>query len=154
PGKFSTMLVVVSNPPGMVPVSTSGLRLARAAYNAAVNPAQPVPMMTTFSIERAKGRGWRESWQGSVPLRAFRCATKRAQGKMTHQPLALSGNDLIKPLILSHGLGSMPAVQAPEEEPEEKRAAAVHAQGVAEFVKAAGVVGGVDGHVATQKQVG
>ena len=30
PGKFSTILVVVSSPPGMAPVSTSGSRLARA----------------------------------------------------------------------------------------------------------------------------
>ena len=30
PGKFSTMLVVVSKPPGIAPVNTSGSRLARA----------------------------------------------------------------------------------------------------------------------------
>src|ERR1700722_1117785 len=29
---------------------TSGLRLARAVYSAAVHPAQPEPMMTTFFI--------------------------------------------------------------------------------------------------------
>ena len=50
PGKFSTILVVVSNPPGMAPVSTTGLSWARAVYKAAVSPAQPEPMMTTFSI--------------------------------------------------------------------------------------------------------
>src|ERR1700677_2839721 len=49
PGKFSTSLVVVSCPPGSGPSMTSGPRLARAAYTAAVRPAQPVPMMTTFS---------------------------------------------------------------------------------------------------------
>ena len=31
PGKFSTVLVVVSKPPGMVPVTTKGERLERAA---------------------------------------------------------------------------------------------------------------------------
>ena len=30
PGKFSTMLVVVSKPPGCWPVSTSGFKFARA----------------------------------------------------------------------------------------------------------------------------
>src|SRR5881628_3888807 len=44
------MLVVVSSPPGWAPVSNSGLRFARAVYNAAVQPAQPEPMMTTFSM--------------------------------------------------------------------------------------------------------
>src|SRR5712671_4359402 len=45
------MVVVVSNPPGCLPVNTSGFKLARALYKAAVHPAQPEPMMTTFSIE-------------------------------------------------------------------------------------------------------
>src|SRR5436309_13661125 len=44
------MLVVVSSPPGWAPVSNNGLRFARAVYNAAVQPAQPEPMMTTFSM--------------------------------------------------------------------------------------------------------
>jgi hypothetical protein len=46
--------VVVSNPPGCRPVTTSGFKLALAVYNAAVKPAQPEPMMTTFSINAAK----------------------------------------------------------------------------------------------------
>src|SRR5437016_4858057 len=45
------MVVVVSNPPGCLPVSTSGFKLARALYSAAVHPAQPEPMITTFSIK-------------------------------------------------------------------------------------------------------
>src|SRR5437588_2648443 len=45
------MVVVASNPPGCLPVKTSGFKLARAVYKAAVQPAQPEPMMTTFSIE-------------------------------------------------------------------------------------------------------
>ncbi len=48
------MLVVVSSPPGCWPVSTSGWRLARAVYSAAVQPAQPEPMTMTFSISARK----------------------------------------------------------------------------------------------------
>src|SRR5882724_10160294 len=48
------MVVVVNNPPGCLPVNTSGFKLARALYKAAVHPAQPEPMMTTFSIEPRK----------------------------------------------------------------------------------------------------
>src|SRR5712671_4708003 len=50
PGKFSTRVVSESCPPGSWPSITSGLRLARAAYKAAVWPAHPEPMMTTFRI--------------------------------------------------------------------------------------------------------
>src|SRR5215211_4463886 len=56
------MLVVVSSPPGMRPLRTRGERLARAVYKAAVRPAQPVPIMTTFSIG-AQGRFSARPWQ-------------------------------------------------------------------------------------------
>ena len=46
-GKYD---VVVSNPPGWAPVKRRGLKLARAVYSAAVQPAQPDPMITTFSM--------------------------------------------------------------------------------------------------------
>jgi hypothetical protein len=46
PGKFSTLFVVVSCPPGCNPLITSGDKFARAAYVAAVSPAQPLPTMT------------------------------------------------------------------------------------------------------------
>src|SRR6267154_1320512 len=48
------MVGVASNPPGWLPVKTSGFKLARAVYKAAVHPAQPEPMITTFSIEPRK----------------------------------------------------------------------------------------------------
>src|SRR5215831_18873690 len=51
PGKFSTIVVVVSKPPGCLPLKTSGFKLARAVYKAAVIPAQPEPIITTRSIE-------------------------------------------------------------------------------------------------------
>jgi len=47
PGKFSTSVVMVSWPPGCSPSKTSGRRLARAVYRAAVSPAGPDPMMIT-----------------------------------------------------------------------------------------------------------
>ena len=45
PGKFSTSVVVISAPPDCTPSITSGFRLARAAYSAAVYPDGPEPMM-------------------------------------------------------------------------------------------------------------
>src|SRR4051794_41036736 len=45
PGKFSTSVVVMRAPPNWEPSNTSGCRLARAAYVAAVYPAGPDPMM-------------------------------------------------------------------------------------------------------------
>src|SRR3972149_6434825 len=50
PGKFSTAVVSMSCPPASRPSMTSGFRLARAAYSAAVNPAGPDPMMTTLRV--------------------------------------------------------------------------------------------------------
>ena len=50
PGKFSTSLVVVSNPPGCAPSMTSGDIPARAAYMAAPIPAQPLPIIIISSI--------------------------------------------------------------------------------------------------------
>lgn len=52
PGKFSTSVVVINCPPGpdWYPSNTSGFKFARAAYIAAVNPAGPDPIITTFSI--------------------------------------------------------------------------------------------------------
>ena len=47
PGQFSTIVVMVSCPPGCNPSMTSGCRLARAVYSAAVRPAGPDPMITT-----------------------------------------------------------------------------------------------------------
>jgi len=47
PGKFSTTVVQVSRPPGSGPSSTIGARFARAAYSAAVNPAEPEPITIT-----------------------------------------------------------------------------------------------------------
>src|SRR4051794_34092965 len=63
PGKFSTTEVVVNRPPGCRPVNTSGRRFARAAYRAAVSPAQPEPIITTFSIEWVDVRIERGYWQ-------------------------------------------------------------------------------------------
>src|SRR3954471_14441804 len=48
PGQFSTSVVIISCPPASRPSMTSGLRLARAAYSAAVSPAGPDPIMTTL----------------------------------------------------------------------------------------------------------
>jgi hypothetical protein len=55
PGKFSTLVVVVScppaaTPPAINPSKSRGLRLALAAYMAAVCPAGPEPIMIIFSI--------------------------------------------------------------------------------------------------------
>src|SRR5215831_10110602 len=47
-----------------------------------------------------------------------------------------------------------PAADTPEEKAEEKRAATVHAERVAEFVCHAGVVLRIDRHVATDEQIG
>src|SRR5438067_11955459 len=44
----------------------SGVRLARAAYIAAVKPAQPLPTMMTFSIRRNLARGGRGETAGSA----------------------------------------------------------------------------------------
>src|SRR5690606_15065465 len=49
PGKFSTSVVSINCPPAWKPATTRGSRPARAAYSAAVRPAGPEPMMTTFS---------------------------------------------------------------------------------------------------------
>src|SRR5262245_21135987 len=48
PGQFSTIVVSISCPPASSPSTRSGVRLARAVYSAAVKPAGPDPMMTTF----------------------------------------------------------------------------------------------------------
>src|SRR4030095_7216152 len=48
PGQFSTIVVSISCPPASSPSTRSGVRLARAVYNAAVNPAGPDPMITTL----------------------------------------------------------------------------------------------------------
>src|SRR5689334_21256655 len=48
PGQFSTIVVRISCPPASSPSTRSGVRLARAVYSAAVKPAGPDPMMTTF----------------------------------------------------------------------------------------------------------
>src|SRR6478672_13178431 len=50
PGKFSTNVVIESCPPGSWPSMTSGFRLARAVYKAAVCPEHPEPMMTTLRV--------------------------------------------------------------------------------------------------------
>src|SRR5690606_8646039 len=55
PGKFSTRVVRVSWPPGSFPSMTSGLRLARAAYKAAVSPAGPEPRMMQLRTLTIKG---------------------------------------------------------------------------------------------------
>jgi hypothetical protein len=47
PGKFSTSVVSINCPPASSPSIMSGLRLARAEYNAAVSPAGPEPMTMT-----------------------------------------------------------------------------------------------------------
>ena len=44
-GQLSTSVVVISWPPCASPVISTGLRLARAAYTAAVYPAGPEPRM-------------------------------------------------------------------------------------------------------------
>src|SRR5215831_1192600 len=49
PGKFSTAVVSINCPPASSPSINTGFRLARAVYSAAVSPAGPDPMMTTFS---------------------------------------------------------------------------------------------------------
>src|SRR5215203_1209355 len=51
PGQFSTSVVSISCPPASIPSMTSGCRLARAVYRAAVNPAGPEPIMVTLRIE-------------------------------------------------------------------------------------------------------
>ena len=48
PGQLSTIVVSISCPPASSPSMSSGFKLARATYNAAVNPAGPDPMMTTW----------------------------------------------------------------------------------------------------------
>src|SRR4051812_44184784 len=48
PGQFSTSVVSISCPPASRPSMTSGFRLARAVYSAAVSPAGPDPMTMTF----------------------------------------------------------------------------------------------------------
>ena len=48
PGQFSTSVVSISWPPASRPSMTSGFRLARAVYSAAVRPAGPDPMMMTL----------------------------------------------------------------------------------------------------------
>src|SRR5690349_15880012 len=68
PGKFSTSVVSISWPPGWSevdegsPSMTSGARLARAAYTAAVSPAGPDPMMITSRTSAdsviPRLRGW------------------------------------------------------------------------------------------------
>ena len=50
PGKFSTSVVVVSCPPDCQPSMRRGAKLARAAYTAAVRPAGPEPMMSTWCM--------------------------------------------------------------------------------------------------------
>src|ERR1700730_390890 len=50
PGKFSTSVVRASCPPGSCPSTTSGFKLARAAYSAAVCPEHPEPIMTTSRV--------------------------------------------------------------------------------------------------------
>src|SRR5262245_16700987 len=55
PGKFSTIVVIINCPPASIPSMTSGLRLARAEYSAAVRPAGPEPMMMTFFVEDIGG---------------------------------------------------------------------------------------------------
>src|SRR5438128_1407392 len=55
PGKFSTAVVSISCPPASWPSMSSGLRLARAAYNAAVSPAGPDPMMVTSRCALMRG---------------------------------------------------------------------------------------------------
>jgi len=50
PGKFSTMVVMESCPPGSWPSMTSGFRFARAVYRAAVCPEHPDPIITTFRV--------------------------------------------------------------------------------------------------------
>src|SRR5687768_15598808 len=48
PGQFSTMVVIISWPPASSPSMTSGFRLARALYKAAVRPAGPEPITITL----------------------------------------------------------------------------------------------------------
>ena len=47
PGNCRPTVVRVNCPPGSLPSKTRGARLARAAYSAAVRPAEPDPMMIT-----------------------------------------------------------------------------------------------------------
>src|SRR5882757_11089236 len=67
PGKFSTKVVKESCPPGSWPSRTSGLRLARAVYRAAVCPEQPEPRMMTFRMFSLMDGGlktqWLDEWQ-------------------------------------------------------------------------------------------
>ena len=56
PGKFSTSVVFIRAPPAVTaPSKTSGSRLARAAYTAAVHPAGPEPMMMTLRTSEVTG---------------------------------------------------------------------------------------------------
>src|SRR5215510_6425866 len=48
PGQFSTIVVSISCPPASRPSTSSGVRLARAVYSAAVSPAGPEPTITTL----------------------------------------------------------------------------------------------------------
>src|SRR5882724_5573594 len=67
PGKFSTRVVRESCPPGSWPSRTSGLRLARAVYRAAVCPEQPEPRMITFRMfslmDGEIETRWLDEWQ-------------------------------------------------------------------------------------------
>jgi hypothetical protein len=59
PGKFSIRDVVVNcppaGPPEIKPSNNRGSRFARAAYRAAVSPAGPDPIITTFSTMNSSG---------------------------------------------------------------------------------------------------
>src|SRR3989339_1503892 len=50
PGKFSTSVVMVNCPPACCPSNNIGCNSARAAYNAAVSPAGPEPIIMSFSF--------------------------------------------------------------------------------------------------------
>src|ERR1039457_935984 len=77
PEKSSTNVVIDNCPPACFPATTRGFKLARAAYTAAVFPAQPDPIISTFRIWEldvynvAPWRAGNHARGGSQPALAF-----------------------------------------------------------------------------------
>ena len=72
-----------------------------------------------------------------------------ARGFLRRLLRGVSGQDAIERLS-----PLAPAVDAPEKEPEEKCAAPVDTRGIAEFIGAAGISGGINCDVGAEEQVG
>src|SRR5918999_4212109 len=84
----------MSWPPASIPLRTRGRRFARAVYRAAVNPAGPEPMMTTFRVSTstvilARGCPSPRSTRGhspNLPLQALSGQRTEGAGVAGHHP--------------------------------------------------------------------